>query len=284
MPTMPRIPTRTIRALVATPSHTSTPLVRAYATTAAHSTCSSSSTSIPTFSSHTQPPPTHARTRPLPARKQLLYASHANLLTSNELVLFLRQTDFTAHEYNTFRTQLAALTGTGTEPDLTYTLTVLRPGLLSALLRDPTLVQAIEAIFLAEDSHTKGALSVLTAKTFDPPTFKKVLKLVNTYSALPSANQPPTEAAAKGGVAEPTPERLRILSALAESKAIEQERVKGLGELPKLHTLRAQLVGLLSSPAGRIVGVLGARADEVKRTLQGFQLALQEKHEPGKKE
>ncbi|KDE05944.1 hypothetical protein MVLG_03756 [Microbotryum lychnidis-dioicae p1A1 Lamole] len=272
---MPRIATRIIRALVTTPSHTSTPLARAYAT-AANSTCSPSSTS----SSHPpQPPPTHARTRPLPARKQLLYASHANLLTSNELVLFLRQNDFTAQEYNTLRTQLNALTGT--EPQFKYTFTVLRPGLLSALLRDSTLVQAIEADFLAQDSHTKGALSVLTAKKLDPPTLKKVIKLVNTYSALPFANQPPPEATK--GIPEPTPERLKILSALAERKAIEQERVNGLGELPNLHTLRAQLVGLLSSPAGRLVGVLGARADEVKRTLQGFQLGLQEKQEPGNK-
>ncbi|SCV72925.1 BQ2448_6850 [Microbotryum intermedium] len=286
---MQRISTRSTRALASTlaptPTRPCTPIVRAFATAVSSSTSSPSGSS----SSHLQPPPVHARTRPLPARKQLLYALHANLLTSNEVVLFLRQADFTAQEYNTLRTQLAALptTTSGKDTkgrDLKYTLTVLRPGLLSALLRDPTLVESIEATFLGQDSHTKGALSVLTAKTFDPPTLKGVLKLVDTYSALPSANQPPADAGANDGSPQEAKERLRILSALAESKAIEHERVKDLGQLPSLDTLRAQLVGLLSSSAGRIVGVLGARADEVKRTLQGFHLGLQEQQQGTKKE
>lgn len=53
-----------------------------------------------------------------------------------------------------------------------------------------------------------------------------------------------------------------------------------VAKLPSLDVLRAQIVGLLSAPGSRITGVLGAKAREVGRTVEGFKVGLEQANAP----
>ncbi|BGP51609.1 hypothetical protein JCM10450v2_007559 [Rhodotorula kratochvilovae] len=234
-----------------------------------------------------------ARTRPLPVRKQVLYEHHRALLTSSPLVLFLRPGDFSAHEWRSIRAQLAQVPPPPPSPssstpsssssppaptDAGLTLTLLRPGLLPALLRDPAspLSASLDTTFLASPSHLAGPLAVLTAPSLHPPTLARALALVQSVSRTPKADAPPPAAGA------PPLERLGVLSALVERAAADPARTDAVAKLPPLEVLRAQLVGLISAPGSRIAGVLGARAQEVGRTLEGFKLGLEEQQQGAK--
>lgn len=59
-------------------------------------------------------------------------------------------------------------------------------------------------------------------------------------------------------------------------KAFDKEGTREIAKLPGLEVLRAQIVGLLSAPAGRLVGVIGAKGGEVGRTLEGLREGLKE--------
>lgn len=151
-------------------------------------------------------------------------------------------------------------------------LTVLRPGLLPALLRDSAspVSQALDASHLGSPSHLQGPLAVLTAPSVDPPTLSRVLSLVQTFSRTPKPDSVPLPAGT------PPLERLSLLSALVDRTAADPARTAQVAKLPSLDVLRAQLVGLISAPGSRIAGVVGARAGELARTLEGFKLGLEE--------
>ncbi|GAA6039381.1 hypothetical protein JCM8097_002825 [Rhodosporidiobolus ruineniae] len=234
-----------------------------------------------------------ARTRPLPARKALLFRQHQHLLTQHPLVLFLRPGDFAAHEWHALRSQLANIpppppapasdsptpssssssASPAPAPEAPLKLTLLRPGLLPALLRKaqkPSSPVTLDLSHLSSASHLKGPLAVLTASSLHPPTLAEVLKLLNKFSRTPAPNAPPPAADA------PPTERLSVLSSLVEARAADAARTEQLSKLPPLEVLRAQIVGLLSAPGSRITGVLGARAREVGRTVEGFKAGLEE--------
>ncbi|GAA5857426.1 hypothetical protein JCM9279_002508 [Rhodotorula babjevae] len=231
------------------------------------------------------------RTRPLPLRKQVLFRQHEHLLTANPLVLFLRPSDFSAHEWRALRASLAQLPPSATTSTAStsssststssssssssspapLSLTVLRPGLLPALLRDPSspVARALDPTHLASPSHLQGPLAVLTAPAVDPPTLSRVLALVQTFSRAPKPDSAPPAPGA------PAAERLALLSALVDRQSADVARTHAVAKLPTLDILRAQLVGLVSAPGSRIAGVVGARAGELARTLEGFKLGLE---------
>ncbi|KAM0785981.1 hypothetical protein ACM66B_006799 [Microbotryomycetes sp. NB124-2] len=226
-----------------------------------------------------------ARTRPLPARKQVLYAKHQHLLTTNKVVLFLRPSEFTAHEWRDLRADLAqasaaAQTAAGDNANPSQLkLTVLRPGLLPALLRDDTIRAQFDASLLS--THLAGPLAVLTAQDLHPPTLQKVLKVLDKYSTAPARNAPPVDPkeqakGSKSAGAVDKAQRLPVLSSLFEAQAADHARTVAVSKMPSLDTLRAQIVGLLSMPGARITGILGQRAVEVSRTLQGFKQGLED--------
>lgn len=229
------------------------------------------------------------RTRPLPARKQVLFASHRHLITANPLVLFLRPGDFSATEWRQLRAAIAAIppsppkaTDAGSSPntasedtDAGLKLTVLRPGLLPALLRDPSTSTAVNTSMLATPSHLQGPLAVLTSSSLHPPTLSRVLAILRQFSHAPSPNAPPPDPKAKGK--QPVVERMELLSGLFEHTQVANEsRTRDvIAKLPALDVLRSQIVGLLGMPGSRITGVLGARAREVGRTVEGFKAGLE---------
>ena len=54
------------------------------------------------------------------------------------------------------------------------------------------------------------------------------------------------------------------------TQTLDASGVKALAELPSLETLRAQLVGLIQTPATRIAGILQAPGGQVARVLAAY--------------
>ncbi|MCH4022093.1 MAG: 50S ribosomal protein L10 [Acetobacter sp.] len=67
-----------------------------------------------------------------------------------------------------------------------------------------------------------------------------------------------------------TNEKLVLLGGALGTQTLDANGVKALAELPSLDELRAQLVGLISTPATRIAGVLQAPAGQLARVFGAY--------------
>ncbi|ATJ91181.1 50S ribosomal protein L10 [Acetobacter tropicalis] len=67
-----------------------------------------------------------------------------------------------------------------------------------------------------------------------------------------------------------TNDKLVLLGGALGSQVLNADGIKALAELPSLDTLRAQLVGLISTPATRIAGVTQAPAGQLARVFGAY--------------
>ena len=65
-------------------------------------------------------------------------------------------------------------------------------------------------------------------------------------------------------------DKLIVKAGAYAGKALNADGVKALAELPSLETLRAQLLGLIQTPATRIAGVLQAPGSQLARVFSAF--------------
>ena len=65
-------------------------------------------------------------------------------------------------------------------------------------------------------------------------------------------------------------EKLIILGGIMGDTLLDADGVKALAELPSLDELRGKLVGMISTPATRIAGVLAAPGGQVARVIQAY--------------
>jgi large subunit ribosomal protein L10 len=65
-------------------------------------------------------------------------------------------------------------------------------------------------------------------------------------------------------------DKLVIVGGGLGTTVLDAAAVKALAELPSLDVLRAQLVGLLQTPAARLVGLLQAPGGQVARALKAY--------------
>ncbi|CAD6579259.1 MAG: hypothetical protein CYPHOPRED_000837 [Cyphobasidiales sp. Tagirdzhanova-0007] len=182
--------------------------------------------------------------------------------------------------------------------------TYLRPGLLKpALLGLPSIPS--NAILSHLAAHT-GNLAVLTLPTLHPPTLKAALKAIQLLSSSPNLRKLQAAAAAaatttgKGGASPAAAskaqkpqgpakkviqeDRLPVLSALVDQKAIDLQQLTSISDLPPLEEVLVQLVGLLQSPARNVIGLAQqAAGGDLVRTLDAFRIGL-EKRDSGDRE
>lgn len=214
----------------------------------------------------------------------MLFNQTALLLSSSPLLLFLRPGDFSAQEWRNLRAAIALVPPPPSSDPPSASglkLTVLRPGLLPALLRSPSLPSTLSTTHLSLPTHLSGPLAVLTSPNpLHPPTLLALLQILNQFSLSPSPHADPVDPKAK--VKPEVVERLKLLSSVVEREtSLGPEATRDVGKLPTLEVLRSMVVGLLSSPAARIVGVVGERARTVGRTVEGFKLGLEAKEGAG---
>lgn len=104
------------------------------------------------------------------------------------------------------------------------------------------------------------------------------LALANTpYTKLEALFQGPTAIAFSTDPVAPakvvtafakTNPKLVVIGGGLGTQVLDAEGVKALANLPSLNELRAQLLGMISTPAARLVGVLQAPGAQLARVLQ----------------
>lgn len=67
-----------------------------------------------------------------------------------------------------------------------------------------------------------------------------------------------------------TNDKFVVLGGALGTQTLNADGVKALAELPSLETLRAQLLGLIQTPATRIAGILQAPGGQVARVLAAY--------------
>ena len=135
-----------------------------------------------------------------------------------------------------------------------------------------------------------GSFAVLTFPSFDPPQLNAVLRAMDrSVPPKPPKTDEEREQELLVKNADPaqpgkrmkrvrkirTPE-LKLMGAVLENRVFLPSGVKEISKLPSLDTLRAQVVGLLSSPATHLAAILSeASGGRLARTLEGFKMSME---------
>lgn len=247
-------------------------------------------------------PPRVYEAKPTPRRygvqKTFLYNQYTRMLeaSDNSPIIFLQHTNFAAQRLQKLRRDIAdantkfSVSLSSATPLVEIgapTLAVMRTSLFGVALRDFAAFDAEQAAQIA--GLLKGGLAVLTLPSFNPPQLDAILRTLDR--SVPSK---------KPGVAQPTPIKpqddpnfipgrkmqrvkptltpeLVVMGALIERRVFGMDSVRDVSKLPTLDTLRAQIVGLLSSPAVQLAAILSeASGGKLARTLEGLKKGLEE--------
>ena len=115
----------------------------------------------------------------------------------------------------------------------------------------------------------KVAKNRLATLAIDGTRFQGVTPLLKGPTALAWSTD--AVAVAKTAVEfAKTNEKFVVLGGALGTQTLNPAGVKALAELPSLETLRAQLLGLLQTPATRIAAILQAPGGQVARVLAAF--------------
>lgn len=235
-------------------------------------------------------------------KKAFQFNWYTRLLQTNATapVLFLHHHDFTAKRLKelradistAFRKASAPSSPRPSPPTLAFspdpTLTVVRTGIFGAALRElPNVnLQDVERMI----NNQAGSFAVLTFPSFNPPQLNAVLRAMDR-SVPPKRPKTDEELkqeldAKNADPAQPgkrmkrvrqirTPE-LKLMGAILENRIFLPSGVKDVSKMPALDTLRAQVVGLLSSPASHLAAILSeASGGRLARTLEGFKQSME---------
>ena len=124
-----------------------------------------------------------------------------------------------------------------------------------------TLVRGAQAEF-------RVTKNTLMARTLNEAGFNVPAEWLSGSTAISFCfGDPPAAAKAIKQLADEL-EHFKIVGGVLAGRAMDAEGVKALATMPPLETLRAQLIGLLSSPASGIVGALNAAVGGVMFALQ----------------
>lgn len=115
----------------------------------------------------------------------------------------------------------------------------------------------------------KVAKNRLATLALDGSRFQGVQPLLKGPTALAWSTDPVAVAKTAVEFAR-TNEKFVILGGALGPQVLNADGVKALAELPSLETLRAQLLGLIQTPATRIAGVLQAPGSQLARVFSAF--------------
>jgi hypothetical protein len=231
--------------------------------------------------------------------KMHLYAHYGDVLKQNSLLLLLSLRDVPTSTLSKLRRELfnTTLPRTSSNPF------GVPKG--SSVTRSPPICEAVRShMFLAamrRDENVKGVqkktvpllqgpIAILSLPTLDPDHLSAVLKVLDRV--LPKSTTQPTTGSKRdddlltmpppggGGVGKMKPPpvpSVTILGGLVEGRLFLLDSLREVTKLPPLEVLHSQIVGLLSSPASQLAGVLGqAAGGQVARTLEGLKRSLEE--------
>jgi ribosomal protein L10 len=239
--------------------------------------------------------------RKYPEKKAVLYHRYMRLLetASSSTLVFLLYSGFSAPRLVKLRKDIIIASGR-VAPSLESfspspitspppSLTIVRTAIFGAALRDCTSVILGSGQQIA--SMVEGGLAVLSLPSLDPPQIKAILRALDR--SIPPV-KPKTEEELKKEEEEKKADpimpgrrvkrmksvlqpELKLAGALIEGTVFTREGLQDVAALPTLDTLRAQIVGLLSSPATQLVAVLSeSSGGKLARTLEGLKRGLED--------
>ncbi len=115
----------------------------------------------------------------------------------------------------------------------------------------------------------KVAKNRLAILALDGTRFQGVKPLLKGPTALAWSTDPVAVAKTAVEFAKGN-DKFVILGGALGPQSLNPDGVKALAELPSLETLRAQLLGLIQTPATRIAGVLQAPGSQLARVFSAF--------------
>ena len=115
----------------------------------------------------------------------------------------------------------------------------------------------------------KVAKNRLATLALDGTRFQGVKPLLKGPTALAWSRDPVAVAKTAVEFARGN-DKFVILGGALGGQTLTPDGVKALSELPSLETLRAQLLGLIQTPATRIAGVLQAPGSQLARVFSAF--------------
>ncbi|KAJ3031254.1 UNVERIFIED_CONTAM: hypothetical protein HDU68_005593 [Siphonaria sp. JEL0065] len=175
--------------------------------------------------------------------KTFYYETYRRLLAKPEFVGVVQNNNLTAAEFKTFKQRLA---------EKGFVATQVRNALFVAAARDAGLPREVSRLFVGPSI----VFFAPTPLTGDASTSNPAAAAVAVVSS-----------AALGPILT---KKVLIAGAIFESKhVLSKDQLERVAELPSKQRLHEQLVGLLSAPASRLVGVLSSQPSSLLRTLQG---------------
>lgn len=109
----------------------------------------------------------------------------------------------------------------------------------------------------------------LTVRALQGTRYASLESLFKGPTAIAFANDPVAAAKVAVGYAKTNP-KLVLLGAGVGTHVLDVDGVKALAALPSLDEIRAQFIGLLTTPAQRIAGVLQAPAGQLARVFAAY--------------
>jgi len=110
---------------------------------------------------------------------------------------------------------------------------------------------------------TKNRLTKLALKG---TVYDHLTDLFTGPTAIAYSDDPVAAAKVAVGFAKDN-EKLVILGGAMGERALDQEGIKSLAELPSLDELRGKIIGVLQAPATKVAGVLQAPAGQMARVM-----------------
>jgi large subunit ribosomal protein L10 len=121
----------------------------------------------------------------------------------------------------------------------------------------------------AAGAQFKVAKNRLALLALDGTKFDGIAPLLKGPTALAWARDPVAVAKVAVEFAK-TNEKFVVLGGALGAQTLNAAGIKALSDLPSLDTLRAGLVGMISTPATRIAGVLAAPAGQLARVFAAY--------------
>ena len=203
-------------------------------------------------------------------RKTFLFNKYQRMMRENELVVLFHAENLNVKLLSEIRRQvshikvpdadLARLEALNHGAPWTWpasAFTMARTGLLRPVCRRDT-AESIQAL----EPYLHGQMAMLTCPVLSPEYGGKVVRAI-ARPVTAAANDVDPKSEKKAPL-------LRPLVAVAErARVIDAKSLPAFTQLPNLATLRAQLVGLLSSPGTQLAGILSqAGGGELAATLE----------------
>ena len=121
----------------------------------------------------------------------------------------------------------------------------------------------------AAGANYKVVKNRLATLALDGTQFNGIAPMLQGPTALAWSEDPVAVAKAVVEFAK-TNDKLVLLGGSLGSQVLDADGIKALAELPSLDALRAQLVGLISTPATRIASVTQAPAGQLARVFGAY--------------